>query len=106
MASLPDLVEVREWIGVSPQSLSEVQLQEVMDGEDANQQEVCTVDDPGDRAADLVEAFYRRVGRAVAARGIPLGSTPGNEEYGPTRLSSFDAEIERLEGPHRIAVFG
>lgn len=106
MATLPDIVAVRDWIGVSPQSLSDAQLQEVMDGEDANQMEVCRNIDSADRPADLVEAFYRRVGRAVAARGIPLGSTPGNEEYGPTRLSSFDAEIERLEGPHRTVTFG
>lgn len=106
MARLPDIVAVREWTGVSPQSLSDMALQEVMDGEDQNQREVCRIDDPADRAADLVEAFYRRVARAVAARGIPLGSTPGNEEFGPTRLASFDGEIERLEGPHRIFAVG
>jgi len=101
MSTLPTPDEVREWIGVSKQSLSDVQLQTVMDGEDSAQRSVCRVDDPADRDPDLIEAFYRRVARAVAARGIPLGSTPGNEEFGPTRLSQFDGEIERLEGPHR-----
>lgn len=106
MASLPGIVAVREWTGVTPSSLSDIQLQEVMDGEDINQRNVCRIDDPADRGADLVEAFYRRVARAVAARGIPLGSTPGNEEFGPTRLASFDGEIERLEGPTRIFAVG
>lgn len=101
MATLPTVEQVREWIGVSETSLSNDQLQTVYDGEDAAQREVCRVEDPPDRNSDLVEAFYRRVARAVAARGIPLGSTPGNEEFGPTRLASFDGEIERLEGPHR-----
>ena len=101
MATLPTVDEVREWCGVSPQSLSDDQLQMVYDGEDSAQRSACRVDDTGDRDPDLVEAFYRRVARAIAARGIPLGSTPGNEEFGPTRLSQFDGEIERLEGPHR-----
>jgi hypothetical protein len=30
----------------------------------------------------------------------------GDAEFGPTRLPSFDAEIERLEGPDRRVVFG
>jgi len=86
MAALPTIDEVRDWCGVSPQSLSNDQLQMIYDGEDSAQRSTCRVDDPGDRDPDLIEAFYRRVARAIAARGIPLGSPPGNEAFGISHM--------------------
>jgi len=60
----------------------------------------------GVRTDDQIAAFYRRCARAIAAKGVPLGTMPGSDEFGPQRLASFDAEIERYEGPTRRFVFG
>lgn len=106
MPALPNVDQVREWCQVSTTAVSNVMLQSVMDGEAANQFKACRVADPADRPADLVQAFYRRCARELAARGVPLGTTPGNQEFGPVRLASFDAEIERLEGYDRGFRFG
>jgi len=104
MPALPDVAEVRAWCQVSSASVPEPMLQAVMDGEAANQAKACRLADPADRPADLCQAFLRRVARVLAARGVPLGVTSG--EQGPMRLASFDAEIERLEGYDRGFCFG
>lgn len=109
MTALPTIERVRSWCGVSPTSLSEEDLQVIYAGEAANQARVCRLPDPlddTDRTDDQVLAFFRRCARAVAAKGVPLGMMPGSEEFGPQRLSSFDGEIERYEGPTRRVVFG
>jgi hypothetical protein len=104
MPTLPTMEEVRAWCQVSFAAVSNEQLQDVMDGEAANQAKACRIPDPADRDADLIQAFLRRVARTLAARGVPLGLTQG--EYGPARLGSFDGEIERLEGYSRGFYFG
>lgn len=109
MTALPTLERVRAWCGVSPSSLSDEDLLVIYDGEAANQARVCRLPDPLDvteRTADQVAAFYRRCARAVAAKGVPLGTMPGGDEYGPQSLARYDAEIERYEGPTRRVVFG
>ena len=60
----------------------------------------------GGYAPPLVQSLYRRVAREVAARGVPLGMIGADAEYGPARLSRWDAEVDRLEGPYRVLVFG
>lgn len=109
MAELPTIERVRAWCGVAVTSLSEEDLQVIYDGEAYNQGQVCRLPDPLDfleRTPDQISAFYRRCARAIAAKGVPLGTTPGNTEFGPVRLASFDAEIERYEGETRKFVFG
>lgn len=104
MPRLPDVDKVREWTGVSVTSCSDDLLKQVMAGEAANQEKACLIDDPDDRDPDLIQAFYRRCARELAARGVPLGVVQG--EAGPARLGSFDAEIDRLEGNDRGFWFG
>lgn len=99
----PDLAQTRKWTGATAQSISDEELTMVLAAETGNQASACTVDP---YTADLYQAVLRRVGRVLAARGIPLGMTPGSAEFGPTRLAQFDAEIERLEGYRRRFVFG
>lgn len=55
--------------------------------------------------AALARALLRRCQREVAVRAVPLGALgiEGNE-YGPTALPRWDAEIVRLEASYRIAV--
>jgi hypothetical protein len=109
LTALPTMDLVRKWCGVSVTSLGNDQLQVIYDGEAANQFRVCRTPDPLDfleRTDDQILAFYRRCARAIAAKGVPLGTLPGGDEYGPQSLARFDAEIERWEGPTRRVVFG
>lgn len=99
----PDVAKVRRWTGVSASSISDEDLGLVLEAEVDGQAEVCRVDPYN---AALYQAVLRRCARHLAARGVPLGMTSGEAEYGPARLASFDAEVERLEGPYRIAVTG
>ena len=100
----PDLAAVRAWIAVPVETISDTQLQGVLDAELALQAAVCTVDP---WAASLTQAIYRRVGREVAAMALPLGVVGGAEaEYGTATLPRFDVEIERLERPYRVVVLG
>lgn len=103
-ASPPPLSDVRDWIKVPATVLTDDQLTQVVDAEALLQARLCTTGT--DLSADLVQAIYRRVARTVAARGIPLGMLSGDSEFGSARLSRFDAEIERLEGPNRKLVVG
>lgn len=103
-ASPPPIADVRAWVKVPATVVSDEQLQQVIDAEALLQSRMCTVPDP--LTADLVQAIYRRVGRTLAARGIPLGMLAADTEYGTARLGRWDAEIERLEGPNRRVVVG
>jgi hypothetical protein len=99
----PTTDQVREWTGVSASSIDEVALQIIVDAEVYGQAEVCRVEP---YTPNLYQAVLRRCARELAARGLPLGLMSGEAEYGPARIPSFDAEIERLEGPSRIVVTG
>ena len=116
---LPSIETIRHWLQVSATMVDDEELARVSWAEVRGQINACRVpmispaDDPVDVPepdydawpSDLVQALLRRVGRQLAARGIPLGLV-GEGEYGPARLPSFDAEIERLEGPLRRFAFG
>lgn len=102
---LPTLAELRAWLNLPATALDDEALQGVLDAEAALQARRCRIPAEG-IGADLKQALYRRVGREVAAKGLPLGLAGVESELGPTRLSRFDAEIERLEGPSRMVVFG
>jgi hypothetical protein len=101
MATVPTVAELRAWLKVTTAAMSDAELTDVLAAEVELQVMSCRVPDtwPTDTAAyppPLRLALFRRCGRSVAARGVPLGLT-GSEEYGPARLPSFDPEIERLE---------
>jgi hypothetical protein len=100
------LAEVRAWLQVPVSTLSDPQLQQVLDAETLLQARACRLPEDGTLTPDLIQAVYRRVGREVAARGVPLGMLGADSEYGPSRLSRWDSEIDRLEGPNRVVVFG
>jgi hypothetical protein len=104
VATYPDLAAVRAWTGVPATAMPDDVLQNVCDAESAAQGEVCTIGDT--LSADLSQAFLRRVARHVAARGVPLGLLNVDAEFGSSRLSKWDAEVERLEAPHRMVVLG
>jgi hypothetical protein len=107
---VPDLTQVRAWVGVPSTAVSDEDLQQILDAEQAIQARTCrlpedTVEDPGTYPAALARALLRRCQRQVAVRNLPLGAL-GLEgtEYGPMTLPSWDAEISRLEASYRIPV--
>lgn len=99
----PSIEEVRAWIGVPATTITNEQLQLVLDAELGAQASLCTVEP---WVAELTQAIYRRVGREVAAMTLPLGVTGADPEYGTATLPRYDVEIERLERPHRKVVLG
>jgi hypothetical protein len=102
----PSVDEVRAWVQVPATAVSDPQMQQVIDAEVALQCVACRVPRDAIVVPELTQAIYRRVGRHIAARGVPLGLMGADAEYGPTRLARWDAEIERLEGTRRVVVFG
>jgi hypothetical protein len=104
VAVYPDIAAVRAWIGVPATAMPDELLQPVCDAESAAQAQVCTIGDT--LSPDLSQAFLRRVARHVAARGVPLGLLNVDAEFGSSRLSRWDAEVERLEAPYRMVVLG
>ena len=108
MPGVPSVTEVRSWLSLAPTSITDDQLQLVIDGELSGQAALCRVPaDPAEYPDHLREGLYRRVGRYCASRQIPVGlyGDPASE-FGATSLPMFDAEIERTEGPFRMVVFG
>ena len=97
------LEDAREWIDVPASMLPDDQLQLILDAEAATQAATCTITLDTEQPA-LDAALLRRVARAVAARGVPLGIIGQDAEFGAVRLPSWDAEIQRYEGPWRIQV--
>lgn len=106
-APVPPLTaaQVRAWAG--PISASDELIASVISAETEAQARVCDRGgDPataGDPLPDaLVLALYRRVARALAARGVALGVVGADSEFGSTSLPRYDAEIERYERPYRV----
>jgi hypothetical protein len=98
----PDAGMVRAWLQLPASSVDDDQLELLLQAELTAQAQACRVDP---WAADLTFAIYRRVGRAAAATGAPLGVVVGND-FGSATLPRWDAEIERYERPYRIMVLG
>ena len=103
---LPTVAEVRAWVQVPASAVSDPQLDLVIAAEADLQAAGARVPCDYVVVPALQQAIYRRVGRHLAARGVPLGLIGADAEYGPTRLARWDAEMERLEGPYRRLVFG
>lgn len=106
LVPVPTVTDVRDWLKLSPTSVTDAMLTTVLAAEMDEQAKVCSpapVD--GEMEVALKAAVYRRCGRHIASIGQPLMINAGSE-FGMVRLPNFDAEIERLEGPYRMVVFG
>jgi hypothetical protein len=112
--SFPDLAVVRAYLKIPATSLSDEDLQRMMDASQADQLARCTwpgaepdpvPDDPASYPPALEQAFLRRVQREAAARNLPLGMVGTDAaEYGPTRLPELDALVESHERAYRRQV--
>lgn len=101
MADVPDVATVRAWTQVSAQSLTDAQLQQVIETEQALQAASCRWVDA--YPAALAQAILRRCARHVGARQLPLGLVgDSGGETAPVRMPSWDVEIERIEAPYRV----
>jgi hypothetical protein len=102
MATVPTVPDVRAWSNVTAQSVSDVQMQQILDAETALQAASCVWAD-GDYPSALAQSLLRRCAREIGSRQLPLGlSADTGGEYAPVRLPSYDVEIERLEAPYRV----
>jgi hypothetical protein len=93
---------VRAWLSLPTSSITDPQLELLLEVEEAAQAALCTIDP---WSPPLTQALYRRCGRAVAATGAPLGIVDGGE-YGTATVPRWDAEIERYEAPFRKMLLG
>lgn len=106
MAAIPTITDVRAWANVSAQSVSDAQIQQILDAETELQSVSCVWADATEYPSALAQALLRRCARQIGGRQLPLGLTADTSgEYAPVRLPNYDVEIERLEAPFRnIAV--
>lgn len=110
-ADVPDLPELRQWVGVAEEFLPDADLQRMLDGAVEVIAKTCRVPvtETGDPAltgwpSALVSAVLRRVQREIATKNLPLGFVDTAGEYGPARIPNYDVQIEELEGRYRRVV--
>lgn len=98
---MPTLTQVRAYLDTNGgTSATDASIQEALDAEADAQRRHCYV--PAVYPNDLREALKRRVARNLAARAVPLAQVNSFEGATvQTRVPRVDAEVARLEGPHR-----
>jgi hypothetical protein len=104
MAAPLDLATVRAYLKVPATSLSDEDLQRMLDASADDQAARCSWTD-GQYPEALAQALLRRVQREVAARNLPLGMVGLDAaEYGPQRLPYLDSLVEEHERAYRVQV--
>jgi hypothetical protein len=93
-----DTLRVRLVLPVSV--ISDDELQSILDAALGAQQAAC---DTTVRTEGLDRALIRRVGRGVAARGLPLGAQ--DTEYGQQFIPRWDPILQELEAPYLLGGF-
>jgi hypothetical protein len=93
-----DTLRVRLVLPVSV--ISDDELQSILDAALESQQAAC---DTTVRTEGLDRALIRRVGRGVAARGLPLGAQ--DTEYGQQFIPRWDPILQELEAPYLLGGF-
>ncbi|HSX66669.1 hypothetical protein [Nocardioides sp.] len=115
MPALPALPEVQTYLATTGTTHPDTVVAPVLAAEIAAQARRCRFPaDPAEPAAplpypaDLKEALFRRVAHTLAVRALPLGVQANLSEFGATttRVGGTDAEVRRLEAPHRKLVKG
>lgn len=113
MQGIPTVDDVRAWLQVSPNAVSDESLDQILLGELAIQARLLRIpEDPdpdtGEEATypeTLARALLRRCQRNVATRQVPLGTLGlDGAEYAPMAMPAWDAEISRLEASWLIPV--
>jgi hypothetical protein len=108
MDGFPTVEQVRAWIGLSAAQVSDEDLAAILNAEAAIQARTCTL--PADGVGvvypePLARALFRRVQCHLARKNLPLGMLGGDAmEWSPVSLSTWDAEVSRLESSYLIPV--
>src|SRR5690242_1794447 len=101
MAARPTIAEVRTFVRIPATTLSDEELQRIYDACIDDQTQRCVVpEDLTDFPDALSMAFLRRNQREIAVRNLPLGVIGADAEYGPQRISQYDAIIDAHEMPY------
>lgn len=109
MATPPDLLAVKAYLGDNLGSWDDAAVEEARVAEIAAQSRACRIPvEEGPYPADLDEALCRRVAHNLALRPLPLGvqANVSDMAVATTRVGGMDAEVRRLEGPWRKVMFG
>lgn len=108
MDGIPDVAAARAWIGLTTAQVSDADLEQILDAEQAIQARICALpaDEPGAVYPDpLARALLRRVQCHLAKKNLPLGMVGGDAmEWSPVSLQTWDAEVSRLESSYLIPV--
>lgn len=102
------LANVKAYLG-DDTSFTDDEIESALLAESAAQAYRCRVPLEGQEwSADLAEALCRRVAVNLANRSLPLGVSVAMAEtnVATTRVGGRDAEVARLEAPHRRLVIG
>lgn len=104
----PDLAAVLVYLDDQATGWDDAVISAALAAETAAQARVCRVPSEGDYPADLKEALFRRVTHNLAMRPLHLGLQAAMTEgyVAQTRVGGTDAEVRRLEAPHRKLVVG
>jgi hypothetical protein len=101
-ATPPDAAAVAAYLGDQNVWTPE-EVGDALAAETAAQALLVRLPEEGDYPADLAEALCRRVAHNLALRGLPLGVSVDltDAAVATTRVGGTDAEVRRLEAPHR-----
>lgn len=103
MADLPNIDDVKAYLGQEAQRWTDEELDDTLEAETDIQANKCRVIDP--YPAALRRALLRRVMRALATKQNAFGvslAVDGETSFVPR----WDGEIRRLEAPYRRLVVG
>ena len=106
-ATPPNLAAVKAYLGPD-HSWADADIEEARTAEHDAQTAVCRIPDVDPYGAALDEALCRRVAHNLALRALPLGlqASISDMAIATNRVGGLDAEVARLEGPHRKVLFG
>jgi len=107
MSTRPTIEEVRSFVRVPATQLPDEELERIYDAAVADQSIRCAIpEDPNAFPDALAMGFLRRNQREIAVRNLPLGVIGADAEYGPQRISQYDAIIDMHELPFRKTALG
>jgi hypothetical protein len=108
MDGIPTVEQARAWVGVTVAQVSDADLSQILNAEQAIQARTCALPDDVTGAVypdPLARALLRRVQCHLARKNLPLGMLGGDAtEWSPVSLATWDAEVSRLESSYLTPV--
>lgn len=108
MDGIPDVAAARAWVGLTTAQVSDADLEQILNAEQAIQARTCALPDDVLGAVypdPLARSLLRRVQCHLAKKNLPLGMVGGDAmEWSPVSLQTWDAEVSRLEASYLVPV--